>query len=515
MLRTLAVLVALACAAPAAAGDDLASQLAAVMDGPDYRHAYWGALVVEAETGRVVFERNPDRLATPASVTKMYSCAAALGVLGADHRFETVVVRRGDVEGGLLKGDLVLVASGDLTLGGRTDANGRCLFADSDHIYASPDSTGTGLTPTDPLAGIDALAAQVAKAGVREVQGEVFIDDRLFEPAQGSGSGPDLVTPIIVNDNLVDVVITPGPAPDAPATVKVRPECALVTWEADVVTVPSGRKPDISVRGTGPQRFSVRGRIPAGSKPLVRVWEVDAPALVARALFIESLRRHGVRVVASPLAAPRESLPPRETVAGLPKVATFTSPPLSEAIKVTLKVSHNLYASTLPLLLAARHGERTHAAGLRRQRDFLRQLGLDTDSLSFGGGAGGARADRVTPRQTVALIQGMAKRPEWAVYREGLPLLGVDGTLASVIPKDSPARGKVSAKTGTLFWHDSLNDRSLLQSKALAGVLETHSGKTLYVALFVNDVPLPAGVGPSREGAVLGRLCELIHRYGP
>ena len=44
-------------------------------------------------------------------------------------------------------------------------------------------------------------------------------------------------------------------------------------------------------------------------------------------------------------------------------------------IRVILKVSHNLHASTLPLLLAARHGERTLDAGLRRQGERAQSTG--------------------------------------------------------------------------------------------------------------------------------------------
>src|SRR5262249_57505507 len=88
--------------------------------------------------------------------------------------------------------------------------------------------------------------------------------------------------------------------------------------------------------------------------------------------------------------------------------------------------------------------------------------------------------------------------------------LGGDGEVAEVFPADSPARGKVQAKTGTLFWADLLNNRSLLRSKALAGTMTTASGRTLFLAMFVNDVPLPRGVGPTRAGKVLGKLCEII-----
>src|SRR5204862_98144 len=130
-------------------------------------------------------------------------------------------------------------------------------------------------------------------------------------------------------------------------------------------------------------------------------------------------------------------------------------------VKVTLKVSHNLYASTLPLLIAARHGERTLAEGLRRQARLLQTIGVDLKAVSFAGGAGGANADAVTPRAAVQLLRAMQKRPEWPALRDGLPVLGVDGTLADAVPRDSPARGQVRAKTGTLSWMDVLNGRSL------------------------------------------------------
>jgi serine-type D-Ala-D-Ala carboxypeptidase/endopeptidase (penicillin-binding protein 4) len=122
-------------------------------------------------------------------------------------------------------------------------------------------------------------------------------------------------------------------------------------------------------------------------------------------------------------------------------------------------------------------------------------------------------ADSVTPRATVQLLQAMAKRPEWKAYHAALPILGVDGTLATVVSKDSPARGQVQAKTGTLSWMDLMNGRTLLRSKALAGVMTTKSGRELTLAMFVNSNPLPKGVTSVREGRALGRLCEILHEH--
>src|SRR5262249_17756383 len=140
---------------------------------------------------------------------------------------------------------------------------------------------------------------------------------------------------------------------------------------------------------------------------------------------------------------------------------------------------------------------------------------VDVNQISFGGGAGGAPADHVTARAAVQLLQGMAKRPEWDAYKAALPVMGVDGTLAEVVPPESPAKGKGFAKTGTLIWRESANDRSMVKRKALAGTMTTKNGTKLFFAMFVNNVPLPAGTSATREGKVLGKLCEIIYDVGP
>jgi D-alanyl-D-alanine carboxypeptidase/D-alanyl-D-alanine-endopeptidase (penicillin-binding protein 4) len=514
--RFAAVFLLAVCLAPIAvrADDSLAKRIESVINGPDYKQARWGILVVDAQTGKTLYEHNADRLFLPASTTKLYSCATALDALGPDYRFETPVYRRGDVKDGKLRGDLILVASGDLTLGGRTDSSGKMAYTNHDHIYANG-NTRAILTETDPLAGLRELARQIKAAGITHVTGEVLIDDRLFARATGSGSGPGLITPIIVNDNLVDAIITPAEKVGEPAQVCMRPETQFIRMDAQVETVAESKPVKLTIEDAGANAFTVRGQIPAKAKPWVRIYPVHDPAGFARALFIEALRQAGSTVDASPLRPPHAELPPRDGYDKLTRVAAFTSPPFSEAIKVTLKVSHNLYASTLPLLVAVKHGKRTLADGLHLQRQFLADCGVPVDTISFGGGAGGANADSITPRATVKLLRALAKRPDYPVFRAGLPILGVDGTLHDAVAPDSPARGKVLAKTGTLMWQDVMNDRLILRSKALAGTLTTATGRELIVAMFVNDVPLPKGVQTTREGKVLGKLCEIIHRHAP
>jgi D-alanyl-D-alanine carboxypeptidase/D-alanyl-D-alanine-endopeptidase (penicillin-binding protein 4) len=369
------------------------------------------------------------------------------------------------------------------------------------------------LTDTDPLFAINELARQVATS-IGEIKGEVMIDDRLFARSRSSGSGPEIVCPILVNDNVIDIIITPGDKEGAPASVKMRPETAYIQMDADVRTGKEKSPPTITLEATGATHFLVRGQVPAKAEPFVRIVPVDEPVLWARALFIGALRRKGVKVSASLHRPRRFDLPARDAT-NLTKIAEYRSEPLSDALKVTLKVSHNLYASTLPVLVGLRNGNGTPDGGLRRQAKLLKGFGIDPFTVSFAGGAGGAQADSTTPRATVQLIGAMAKHTAASDYFAALPVLGVDGTLAEAVAKDSPARGKVRAKTGTLAWVDVQNDRLLLRSKALAGELETAAGTKLHFAMFLNDVPLPSGASASDQGKVLGRICEVIHKHGP
>ena len=377
--------------------DELSEAITQITDAPEYKASRWGMLVTDAKTGKTLYERDPDRFFLPASTTKLYSCATALVELGPDHRFRTPVYQHGVLADGVLTGDLILVASGDPTMGGRRGKDGRMAFADSDHTYAGSGLGQAGVTDTDPLFGLDQLAKQIRKAGVTEVTGEIFVDDGLFPKARGSGSGPELITPIVINDNVIDVIVTPGEAEGQPAKVVMRPQTDWIQMDGKVSTGPADGKPNLGFRVLGPNRITIRGVIPVKSVPQVRIYPLETPELFARAVFIETLRKNGITVRAS-VRSPGDHLLPTAQYDKLTKIAEYESEPLSELIRVTLKVSHNLYASTLPILVGLKHQRPTIQRGLEQQAKMLRTLGIDPTSVSFAGGAGGASADSTTPR---------------------------------------------------------------------------------------------------------------------
>ena len=241
-----------------------------VTDEAKYRNSRWGLHVADLKTGEVLFDWNGDQRFLAASTTKLWAGAAALDAYGADYRFTTPIYRTGPVEGGTLNGNLVMVASADPTMGGRTTPQGTIAYRSIDHIYAVALPLAE-LTPENPLAGLDDLAKQVAASGIRRVAGDVIIDARLFPAMEKDGY---IVSPVWINDNLIDLTVTPGAA-GAKATVVSRPLTAAFTVESDVTTVASGDPMTVAVSSPRPGVISVTGNIPAGREPLVQAHQVQ------------------------------------------------------------------------------------------------------------------------------------------------------------------------------------------------------------------------------------------------
>ena len=462
-----------------------------VIDSPEFANSTWGIRVVDLESGEEVFNSlNPELMFDPASTTKLLTVATGFDVLGADYIFETPVYRTGEVgSGGVLDGDLVLVASGDLAMGGRGALEGTLQYTAYDHNDANALGMGE-LTAGDPLAGLGELARQVAAGGIAEVKGDVVIDDRLYGPGHSFNPREEyIITPITINDNLIDLVIK-ATQPGSPAEVDWRPQSAAYRVENAVVTAGDGEQTNIEVSSPAPGVIAVTGQISVDDGETVRTWYVEDPASFARTLFIEALRRAGVKVGSSELGEnDGGGLPAVGSYTEAARVALLESPPFKEYGKLILKVSHNLGADSVLYWVAVHQGGKDMEDGLAAEHDFLSEAGVDTAGLIVNDGQGAFGANFVTPTTLVQLLRYMSTRDDFEAYRDCLPVLGVDGSLANTLT-DSPAAGNVQAKTGTHVGIDTMNQRMVMNARALGGYMVTASGRELAFYVNVNNVPL-------------------------
>jgi D-alanyl-D-alanine carboxypeptidase/D-alanyl-D-alanine-endopeptidase (penicillin-binding protein 4) len=459
-------------------GGPLPQPIRSIMDKAQYANANWGLLESDAQ-GRTILSNRANEMFIPGSSAKLFSVSAVWKTLGPDHRFTTPVYAIGTRNGPTLDGDLVLVGSGDLSLGGRTTPEGGIAWTNYDHADANA-IPGATLTPEDPLAGIENLAAQVRASGLTSVS-DVVIDDRMF-----SADFEPQPTPVMINDNLIDLVATPT-TPGQPATFTYRPAAATLTVDPTVTTVAAGQPSKLTITGEAPGMIKVTGQVAAGSQPLVNVAPISDPSSFARTVFIQALEKAGVQVAALPSGTnPTAELPASQTYPPDTKVAAYVSPPYKDYANLILKVSHNLGANLGVCLLAVQAGSGDCNDGFPVIQSFLKKAGVPVDQLVLNDGRGGDPADRATPTAVVDMLRYWMTQPDFAQFRACLPILGTDGSLTDVATS-SPAKGKVFAKTGTLIAQDVINGRLAVQAKALAGYFQTKRGSWRVFDIVVNN----------------------------
>lgn len=495
----------------------LSSTIARIVDVPAYSHAFFGAAVYDLDHKRMIYAQNAGRLFIPASTTKLMTEGTALGVLGPGFRFTTPVYRTGPVQNGVLQGDLVLVAGGDPNISQRVQSNDTLAFENYDHAYDG--SPKTKAVPGDPLVVLRDLARQVAARGIHSVSGRVVVDVSLYpDGGPEGGTGTD-VSPMILNDNIVDVTIAPGKHAGDPVSIaSISPQTPYAQFVNKATTAPSGDDTltmNDADDGHGGRVVTISGTIKISDPPTLYAYRVPNPARFTENALTLALRDAGVRVADPPADSPfdRAKYAPSCVPANL--VAQHVSPPLREEVKVTLKVSDNLHAAAMPYLLGVYGGHVTGdgalQAGFDVENRFLRGARLDLAGAAQSDGEGAL--DDFAPSFVVSYLAWAHTQSWFEDFYQALPILGVDGTLVDV-QKNAPARGKVHAKTGTNGFANLLS-HGFVWDKGLAGYVTTRGGRHVAFCLYINNVALGHGVdGETVLGELLGRIATAIYLNG-
>lgn len=474
-------------AGSAAAVRPLPASVTAIMRRAKYRTSDWNVLVQNGKTGATTYRYgSPLRMMIPGSTSKLFGLSAAWRTLGPDSRITTPVFALGTRAGSELTGNLVLVGHGDLTLGGRARSDGSLDWRPIDHTIANA-IPGSQLTPENPLAGIDKLAAQVQASGLRRIVGDVVVDDRLFVPDLAFEQVP---RPMMINDDLIDLSVRPG-RPGQRATVRFRPAVAPYTLNADVQTGRTGSEARLAFDVDAAGRITISGSVPPGPT-VVRTVPIADPPSFARTALIEALARRGIAVTAPAAQANREELlPPRS--AGYPvaaRVAAYVSEPYAETAKLIAYVSHNLGANETVCLLAVRARRRNCSDGFPSVARFLRRAAVPLSEVSWTGPDGGSEANRTTPRAILKLLRWWLTQPDGARWRSALGQPGISGSEIGDL-KRSPARGKIAGKSGLRVQGDQLNLAPIVLGSGYVSYLDRGRGRYDVAAVYVGVARTP------------------------
>jgi len=500
----------------------LAARIAAIVSRPEYSHSRFGMEFYSLDTRKVIYALNEQQFFVPGSTTKLLSEGTLMKLLGPDFRFKTKVYSVGSIDSkGTLKGDLVLVASGDPNLSGRLQSDGTLAFKDEDHSYAP--GPGAAVVEGNPLAAIDDLAHQVAARGIHRIEGRVLVDISLFPEGEHEGGTGIIISPICVNDNVIDAKATPGASVDAAPNLVFSPITRYAQFVNKAKTVAKDGPFDLNfedkAQPDGTQVVTVTGTVPLGMAETLTVYHVASPSIFAQTVFTEVLTTNGVSISKKGSSAPVDfsAMKPSYTESNV--VAVHTSAPLTEEAKVTLKVSQNLHAAMAAPYLIGTYGAQPKgegkkdpvSAGFGAEREMLTAAGLDVASAMQSDGAG-ANA-YFTPDFMVHYLTFLNQQSWAPQFRAALPVLGKDGTLV-MIQKDSPAAGHVFAKTGTYGMEDQLNHGLFISGKGLAGYIVTAKGQTLafaaYLNLYEGHSEKPAA-SLLKAGNVLGEIAAAVY----
>jgi D-alanyl-D-alanine carboxypeptidase/D-alanyl-D-alanine-endopeptidase (penicillin-binding protein 4) len=437
----------------------------------------WAVEVAALDTGETLCDMNSRRAMLAASNMKLFTTAAALHFLGPDFKMKTsfYFTAKPDAKGTL---------DGDIIIYGRGDPNISARFQDS------------------PTSIFEDIARELKARGLRKVTGDIIGDDSFFDaqyygpwlPGEKHKWYAARVSALSFNDNCIDVYVRPGRAPGAKASVQYLPKTTYARVVKKVST--SSRKGDAPWLSplNGGRNVLVGGKIWTG-KGVEELWyPVESPPLYAATVFREVLELEGIKVVGKARAIG----PDHKTAvpSGAEPAYEHVSLPLSEMIKVVNKRSQNLHAELLlkHIGLKTGHGP-SFKGGLRAIRDFLKEVGLEEDSLRFMDGSGLSRDNRASAYSIVRLLKYMAESEHAECFSDSLAISGVDKSLRGmnwIAPE-----GKIHAKTG---W--------LKNTLALSGYVD---GKTrrLAFSIIVNDYTADT----ARIRRARDRICAEIAKY--
>ena len=420
---------------------------------PGVQRAAWGIAVQSLDRNERLFELNAGTLLVPASAAKLVAVATAVAAVGWDYRYETTLRATGPIVDGVLQGDLVVVGSGDPTIGGRG---------------------GDDIGPW-----IDALKAM----GIHRIDGRIIGDDDAIEEPRpqlawawddlGYTTGA-LFGALNLAENRMTVTVRPAMFPGGATTLSVDPQAAYRPLGNRTMTLQAELSPTLwPEQRPGEPFLTIAGFVPAGGPPARLNVSVGNPTFWFASVFRNRLQRAGIEVTGE--AWDVDDAMPKPAREGSTVLYTHRSRPLADIVQPLLKESINLYGEAVMRLNAAADVFPSNDAAIDGMRIRMDAWGIPRDAWQVIDGSGLSRRNTIAADAMVTILQRMYDATGMSPWMRALPVAGVDGTLDGRM-KGTPAEGSVRAKTGTMS-----------NIRALAGYARTRDGENLAFAIMADN----------------------------
>lgn len=414
---------------------------------PAFNHGTLAFAAMNVDKGQMLAELNSGKALIPASIMKLYTTWAALKVLGKDHRFETQVSYTGEIIDGLLKGDLIVVAGGDPSLGSRY-FSGR-----------------------DPLGE---LKAALQAAGIEKIEGKVHYDLSVHHPHNTPrgyiwedmgnyfGATP---TALIWRDNTLPLHFKTGEAGNLAVLKTDLPEDKPYELHHRIYAANDNKDDAWFFSAPMTRLVYGEGSIPANQSDfVVKIADPDPVfsfhhELQAR---LGMSLEHETHYSAFLPEARQELL-------------TLMSPPLTEIISITNQQSVNLFAEALLLAIDRNVENKRIIGGLEGVKAQLDAQRIPYAAMRSMDGSGASPLNRISADEVLQLLFIASMDPAFDDYKRSLAIGGEVGTLKWYF-KDPALKGNVLGKSG-----------SMKGTRNYAGYLTNKHGERIAFAFFMND----------------------------
>ncbi|MEM9486147.1 MAG: D-alanyl-D-alanine carboxypeptidase/D-alanyl-D-alanine-endopeptidase [Cyanobacteria bacterium P01_F01_bin.116] len=444
------LITALAILFPAASASaycraDLTRDIDAIATQPSLKKARLGVLI-ETQSGQVIYSRDADRYFVPASNVKLLTTAAALSSLGPNFTIRTSVYGQAD--------SLQVVGRGDPT------------FTDDE---------------------LNALASQLKAQGVSNISNLLGNDSHFagptvnpnweWEDVQAGYGAP--ANSLILNANELGLTVYPQSV-GQPLRIEWDDPALQRQWQIENFSrsVAAGQPEFVDIgRDLSRPILRVYGQLISGAAPDTASVAVPNPADYFINRFRRTLSQQGITVRQSGLttADPTGS-----------ELAAVTSPPLAQWMVRTNRNSKNIYAEAMLKSLAGPNAEDATIAGVTAVETILERIGVAPDLYKIVDGSGLSRHNLATPQAFVDTLQAMERSPHAATYRNSLAVAGASGTLRNRL-----GGLRFAGKTGAVSHNASLS-----------GYLEPSNHPPLVMSIIVNNL--------DQRGAILRRTIDDI-----
>jgi len=426
------------------------------------KNAQWALYAKYFDNGEEIIALNQTMSVSPASGLKIFTSSAALDILGEEYRFDTKLYYDGVISEGSLEGDIIIVGGGDPCLG-------------SDAVKGS-------LNLEDLM---QVWMRAIEDLGIVEIKGSILADELIYEsnPIPDHWEWIDLgnyyaapSSALSINDNLYYLYFKPSDTVGEIAEVlRTEPEIPGLNFTNYMNTGNEGSgdngyiyaaplQYDAALRGTipaGPSEFSIKGSIPD-------------PALFTAQYLSRSLKEHYINVSEEP-----GKITTRRKYNERNIVFVSVSPPLKDIVYIMNKRSNNIYTELLLKAISyKRSGLGSTSDGTKHVKSFLNDKSINTDGLLLYDGSGLSRANAITAKMMVDLLEANTESRYFKSFHNSLSVVGDPNDIGFYrnTGKGTAIEKKAWIKSGVITG-----------VRSYSGYIENKSGRAIVFSFIANN----------------------------